>query len=129
MDIFEQASKSKLRFETTKGSITTDDLWDLPLTSVRGVSLDGIAIKLNKEVAESSEESFVATAKKSNTVAKLKFDIVKHIIDVKIAENAEKLEASTKKAQKERILGLIADKQDEELAGKSVEELQALIDA
>jgi hypothetical protein len=127
MNIFEKASILKLRFETAKSLITTEDLRDLPLTSERGTSLDELAIRFNKEVNESSLDSFVATAKKSNTIAKLKFDIVKHIIDAKLAENQTRIDAATKKAQKERIMGLISTKKDEALAGKSVEELEAML--
>jgi hypothetical protein len=127
MNIFEQAAKSKLRWESAKGSITVEDLWDLPLTSARGVSLDGLAIKLNKAVNESRQLSFVDVVNKGSAATKLKFDIVKYILDFKVAEGKSKVEASTKKAQTDRILGLIANKQDEVLAGKSIEELQKLL--
>ena len=45
VNIFEQASRNKLRFDTNiKGVISTEDLWDLPLTSDTGrVNLDDIA--------------------------------------------------------------------------------------
>ena len=33
MDIFKQAAKQKLRFKTSQGLVTTEDLWDMPLLS------------------------------------------------------------------------------------------------
>lgn len=33
ISIFEQASRQKLRFETSAGKLSIEDLWDLPLTS------------------------------------------------------------------------------------------------
>lgn len=50
MSIFQQASRSKLRFATQLGNLSTEDLWDLPLTSVKGVSLKSIATDLQKQI-------------------------------------------------------------------------------
>lgn len=60
---FEIASRLKLRFETAVGMISTEDLWTLPLTSNSKVSLDSLAVSLNKEL-KGSEESFVTSTKK-----------------------------------------------------------------
>ena len=57
--MFERASKLKLRFNTEKGMVTTEDLWDLPLLQRNAVDLDSLAKNLNKAVKESGEESFV----------------------------------------------------------------------
>ena len=38
--MFEQAARLKLRFETSRGLLSVEDLWDLPLTSARGASLE-----------------------------------------------------------------------------------------
>ena len=46
MNLFEIASRKKLRIPTTKGDLTVEQLWDLPLKST-GLSLDKIAIDLN----------------------------------------------------------------------------------
>jgi len=60
MSLFETASKNKLRFSSIKGNLTTEDLWDLPLTSKSGrICLDNIAKQLYKELKDSTEESFV----------------------------------------------------------------------
>ena len=119
MNIFEEATRAKLRFKTTSGNATVEDLWDLSLTK-----LDAVAKHYNKQVKESGEESFITTTSKTNTIAKLKFDIVLHVINVKIAERDEAKQAADKKAQKEKIMRLITDKQDEELKGKTIDELQ-----
>ena len=128
MSIFEQAIRSKLRFSTTKGLLTVEDLWDLPLVSMSGaqVNLDDLARVAYKEMEESACRSFVQKASKISETAKLKFDIIKHIIDVRLAERDAAIERSEKAVKKQRILELIATKEDESLAGKSLEELQKL---
>ena len=42
IDIFKQAAKAKLRFPSSKGELRVEDLWDLPLTSKTGPSLDSL---------------------------------------------------------------------------------------
>ena len=124
--MFEQAARLKLRFETIRGFLSVEDLWDLPLQTARpgGVSLDEIAIALHRRIKNVAETSFVDETPKPDVETQLGFDIVKHIIAVKKAENAAALAARDKAATKQRILEIIAKKQDETLAASSIEELQ-----
>lgn len=128
MSLFEQATRSKLRFYTTKGVLNVEDLWDLPLISKSGtqVNLDDLARAAYKEMEESACQSFVQKSTKTSEVAKLRFDIIKHIIDVKLADRDAASERAEKAAKKQRILELITNKEDESLAGRSLEELQKL---
>lgn len=131
MNIFELASRKKFRFDTSKGQVTAEDLWDLPLTSTTNrPNLDDIAKDLYKQMKEDKEVSFVksdaAVSADFNTV-KAKFDVVKHIIDVKLAEAETAKKAKETKAKNQRILELIAQKDDEALASKSREELLAML--
>ena len=126
--MFENASRLKLRFETSKGNVTTEDLWDLPLIS-RAVSLDSIAKSLNKQLKENGEESFVVKQNKTNSVLNLKFDIVKYIIKIKLEEKDKKDVAIASKQKKEMLLGLIAEKENEELKSKDLDELKKMVSA
>ena len=127
--MFEKASRLKIRFATTLGVISTEDLWDLPLTSHRSVSLDDIARSLHREIKDSAEESFVTKATAADEKLQLGFDIVKHVIEVKLAEREVAATAAAKKAEKQKLLSLIAEKQEGALKEKSVEELQAMVEA
>lgn len=126
MDGFEQATRLKLRFDTAKGQLSTEDVWDLPLTSANGVSLDGLAKQLNKAVKESAEESFVVKKTKANAELELRFDIVKHIIAVRLKEAEDRANEAAVKAKKARILDIIANKEDDELASLPVSELKKM---
>ena len=54
---------------------------------------------------------------------------MRHIVAVKQVEAEARRNALARKEQKEKLLSLIAEKQDQELRAKSVEELQAMLDA
>lgn len=124
--MFEKASRLNLRFSTSKGSLAVSDLWALPLTSRTGTSLDSIAMNLNKLLKECAEESFVATPTKVNTETKLRFELVKYIISVRLEENTAKASAKADDTHNAFIDELIQVKKQEALQGKSIEELQAL---
>lgn len=88
MNMFEQAARLKLRFAVgTRVNLTVENLWDLPLTNVKGEDLDHIAIELQEKLS-TNEKSFVVqqSKNKETQVNQLKFDIVKYIIDVRLEE-------------------------------------------
>ena len=128
-DLFEASSRLSLRFETPQGSLSTEDLWKLPLTSTRAnvANLDDIAITLNKKLQDSGVVSFVKKVTKTNEILSLKLEIVKHVIDVLQSEADAHESAVAKFEEKQKLLGFIANKKDEALAGKTVEELQAMV--
>lgn len=120
MDIFEIASKKKTRFTSSKGVLSTEDLWALSLES-----LDSMARSLNKQIRDLDEESFINKKTTTNTDLNLQFDIVKRIIDVKL-EEADKKKLAKERADKRLLLTeLIGKAQQSELEKKSISELQA----
>lgn len=58
-----------------------------------------------------------------------KIQIAKYIVKFKQEEIEERLQAKDKKEYNQKLLELIERKQNEELAGKSIEELQAMLKA
>jgi hypothetical protein len=127
--MFEKASRLKLRFATSKGLLSLEDLWDIPLTSKNGVSLDDVAKGLSKTLKESDTESFVVKSVKTDPTVALAFEIVKHIITVRLAEDEAKATAAANRKKKQDILALIAGKENEQLAGSSLEDLRKLADS
>ena len=131
MDIFEQATRLKLRFATNRiGEITAEDLFDLPLTSRVGrENLDDMARGLHKQLRNGDDVSFVEPSRTSDPVIQLRFDIVKHVINAKLEENKAEAKKRDDAEKKQKILALIADKKDDELKGKPLEELEAMLTA
>lgn len=129
--MFERATREKFRFESPQGTLSVEDLWDLPLTSERPnrANLNDIAKGLNKALkAKNDEESFVEPAKATDTETPVMFEIVKHIIGVKLAENEARRKSREAKEQKDKIMAIMAKKKDQSLENASLEELQALLD-
>lgn len=129
VNIFERASQLKLRIATAAGNVIVEDLWDIQLTSSRSVSLDDIAKGLRRVIKDREEESFVTKPSKANEELQLAFDIVKHIIEVKLAEAEVARAKADNREKKQKLLQLIAEKKDEQLKTSSIEELQAQVEA
>lgn len=128
--MFEQATRNKLRFSTPQGQITTEDLWDLPLTSTTGrANLDQIAVALFTELSNNKNISFVTETAKTDQTSQLKFEIVKHIIGIRKTENEAAALARTNREKKQQLLSLINQKENEQLAGKSLDDLRKMAES
>lgn len=121
-NIFEYAVRNKVRFPF-KGMISVEDLWDLSLTN-----LDSIYKILNKQVKQSEEESLLTTKTSVDTELEVQTAIVKYIVSVKLAEQEAREKAAAKNAQKQKIMSIIATKEDEALKNTSVEDLRKMLD-
>ena len=132
-ELFITATKNKLRFSSTKGLLTTEDLWDLVLESKNGqnIDLNSVAKNIAREIKEFGDEDFVGTSSTSTktTELKLKLDIVKFVIETKKAEQSAKLLANKNAEQRRLITEIINNKQNQALQEKSLEELQAMLNA
>ena len=121
-NIFEYAVRNKIRFPF-KGVISVEDLWDLSVTN-----LDSIYKTLNKQVKQSEEESLLSEKTSVDTELEVQIAIVKHIVAVKLAEQDAREKAAAKKAQKQKIMSIIATKEDEALQNSSVDDLKKMLD-
>lgn len=117
MSIFEQATKKALRFKGTKGNITTEDLWSLKLAE-----LDAIYVALDDEI-RSSSKSYITQAR-ANTEASLKLEVVKRVIDVKIADEARVQNNAELKVKEQAILAEIEARKGKALTTASTEDLE-----
>ena len=122
-NLFENASRYDYRYDSSRGLLTTAQLWDLPLKSGNGFDLDTIAKGLNAELKAMAEESFVDKSVPDKTYTEQRFEIVKHIIRVRLDENAKKADALVRKDQIKKIEAIIAKKQDGALEDMSPEAL------
>ncbi len=122
MSNYKSATQRKLRFITAKGLLSTEQLWDLSLAE-----LDILAVNLEKLTEETPQKSFLDKKTEGDKTSKLKFDIVLDILNTKVEEAEVTQNAREIKQHNEKILGLIANKQDTELAEKSIEDLKKLL--
>lgn len=122
MEMYKQANKQKLRFQTSKGLLSTEQLWDLSLTD-----LDALAVSLESAHKNSKGKSFLEKRTTTDKGLKLQFDVVLDVLQSKV-EDAEiaTLERENKE-HNQKILALIAEKKDGQLAGKSIKELEKML--
>jgi hypothetical protein len=128
MNIFEEATRLKLRFQTVKGNLTVEQLWDLSLDNGES-NLYKLASELVTDIQNKPEEAlsfFKKANNKKNELAELKFDIVKYIVTSRVAEIEEKTNEAVKKSEIEELNKLIAAKEFESKSNLSLEELKAL---
>jgi hypothetical protein len=120
--MFEKATRLKLRFNF-KGLCTVEDLWDLSLED-----LNSVFQGLNSQLKEHKEESLLDKKTQNEELLELTVNIVKYIFETKQKEQKEREDAIAKAERKQKILGIIANKQDAELQDKSIDELNKLVD-
>ena len=130
MNIFEQASRLDLLFESSSGSFYTNDLWKLPLIGQNGKSsLDELAKKYHNKIKNAEQPSFVEDTSLADALMQLRFDIILHIIKVKKDEQLESIRHKEMAAKRQKIMELIERKQDEALSEASIDELRTMLDA
>ena len=121
-NIFETASRSKLRF-AFKGVIGTEELWDMSVET-----LDLIFKTLNAQARMTNEESLLGTKTRQEEELLLKIEIVKHIVKTKLDEAEARLKIQEKRQKRQEILETKANKEKADLAGKSLEELDKMLE-
>lgn len=130
MNIFEKATREKFRYPSSKGLLTTEQLWELPLTAKSGFSLDDVARAVNAELKAIDTESFVATeTNPAKATLETKLEVVKHVIAIRIAEDQAAKAAAAKKLEKEKLLAVLGRKQDAVLENLTEAELLARINS
>ena len=125
MNIFEQASRQKLRFQSSKGELTSEQLWDLPLQSKTQFDLDTVAKTVSRDLKGVTEESFVSTAANpANARLTLALEVVKHVIAVKIAENEASRKRADREDERKKLLAALANKEESALNAMTADEIR-----
>lgn len=120
MSIFEKATRMKLRFPY-KGQCRTEDLWDLSEQE-----LDGIYKTLQSMNTSRNTESLLKTKDENDEILELQIAVVKRVFEVKDCERVLKEDKVKRDQRKQKLLSIIAEKQDSELRDKSIEELKEM---
>ena len=122
MNIWLEALRRAIRFEY-KGLIDTEDLFKLS-----PIELDGIYQAYARTLRDIQGDSLVIDSEKEKEIeiAQLKVDIIKGVFDIKQKEAQALREKIANNKEKQRILSIIADKEDEELKNKSLDELREM---
>ena len=128
-DNFIKASRIGLRYETPHGMLQVEDLWLLPLTSSRGLSLDILAVELDAQLQTSPRKSFVNETTNEDDTTRLKFDIVLYILNEKKADAKKAEEAQANARKKQQLLSILEDKEMEQLKSMSADDIRKLVES
>lgn len=130
MEIFKKASKKKLRFNTNRGVLSVEQLWDLPKDEIRQLVIKAReAVKKSSGEVNDSELSFLdAPVKTKATDDELRFEILKDIYITKKSAEEKAQKKAESMANNKKILELIARKQDEALEKKSIKDLEKMLE-
>jgi len=128
-DPFVNASRMKLRFNTKQGPLTVEDLWDLPLltTQQNKACLDDIAMDLHTKLEKSATSSFVKDEVKKDPALQVAFDCVIYVITVKKDEAKTAAAKRTRAENRQKLMGIIEAKENENLLKKDISELRAML--
>lgn len=129
MNIYKQASRTGLRFNTERGLLTTEQLWSLPRTVIeRAIKAVNKILKESQPDGGDDDLDFLnnASNKVTDVENTLRFNILKDIYITKKEEAEAERNAAKIKAHNNRIDELILRKEEEELEGLSKEELLKL---
>ncbi len=118
--MFEKLTRKKVRFVTKKGTLSIEDVWDLPLTH-----LNELAKELFKKVTEDSM-SFIDTVKKDE-LTELKFEAIKHVINVRLDDVKEAEKKAEKADKKTKLIDALASKEEDDLKGMSKKAIKKAI--
>jgi hypothetical protein len=129
-NIFEYVTRNKLRFASARGELSVEQLWDVPLRSKDDFNLNAVAKIASKALKDVTEESFVETERTpAHTRLEVALDVVKHVIDAKLADEETAKKRAANKVEKEQLLAILAEKQAGKLSELSEREIKRKIAA
>lgn len=121
--MYKQASQLRLRFSTSVGQLSVEQLWDLSQTQLANF-IKVVKKQLNKD--DDDELSFLDNTRTVDIENQLRFDILKDVYLTKKKEMEAKRDAAEIKAHNQKIDALIAEKQEGKLKEMSIEDLEKL---
>ena len=116
--MFEKGLKSKVRFNSSNGQLTIEDLYELSL-----ISLNKIGMPIMKELKSVTEDSLIETKTKSTSELELKLAILKYIIEDKQKADIARLLRKDKMAELAMWKEMYAKKSIEDMSKQSSDEM------
>lgn len=121
-NLFEIATRERYRFPY-HGLIGVEDLWGLPKTELNNI----YKYLMGKRRENETDSLMDEMTTRANEALDNEIEIVKYIFQYKVDQENERIREKEKAEKKQRILELMAKKQDDELAEKSIEDLEAML--
>jgi hypothetical protein len=123
--MYKKAAFLKLRFQTSRGLLSTEQLPDLKMSELAKLCKEQLEVVKKSRGSDDEELAFLdnnVSSDKDNIEA-LRFDILKDVYLEKKRQKDQAAEDVQKKIELEKLDEIIAKKQNAELESMSVEEL------
>ncbi len=131
MNLFELATRKKYRFESSKGLLSVEQLYELPLTAINGPSLNSVGKTIYSMLQNNEDTNFVDTVntavQQMNKVLNNKLEIVKEIIAYKQEQLVRQKKRIATLERNQQIMEIMDDKKNESMSKKSMKQLQAML--
>ena len=131
-DLFMRATREAFRYESARGLLSTEQLWQLPLIGQRantGFDLDNVARTINAEIKAMGEESFVERENPLREVAVARLEVVKAVIAYRQAEARAQEKRAANASERKAIMEALDNRKRADLSAASVDELKARLAA
>jgi hypothetical protein len=117
MNIFKKASSTRLRFPTTKGNLSTEDMWEFPLVTLRKMAND-----INRSIKK--DDDLFAVRAPEEDEHKLRLKILVEIIEQRESDKSAAVIALETEQRRQLLRELIAKKKIDKLADSELEDLE-----
>lgn len=118
--MYKEIIRSKARFNTVKGLLTVEELWDLSVAD-----LNTLVVSLEEQYNASKGKTYLRVKSKKDKSLKLMFDVALDVLNTKLDEQEVARNASDVKAEEQKLLSLLAKKREAALEELSEEEIKA----
>lgn len=124
VEAVEYAAVNKVRFNTPVGSITFEDLYQLPMTKDRGLSLDSVSQEVLSDKSNSPKASLVSKPSKIDIETEVKIMLLEMAIEYRSKETDKAIVEAKNKARVAKIKELLLlkdNKADSKLSREALE--------
>lgn len=123
--LFIKANKEQFRYDSKKGPLTTEDLFQLDLLHRSNCDLENVAQEIARQLESMVTKSFVdVRPNPQKATLELKLEVVKTVIKIKQDEAAAAQARAAKQAQATALRDAIHEAKKTKMAQTPLEELE-----
>ena len=125
-NIYKQLAIMNILFPSSKGNLTVNQLYQLPLRSSRGLDLNTLAGEYDAE-SNADSKDYIGSKTKRSSVAELRFKVVMDVIEYKKNQRKAIQEEMKLKEHRAKIKEIIEKRKLKDLEELPLEELEKLL--
>lgn len=128
--MYKKASRLKVRFSSNVGNLTVEQLWGIKMSDLK--EMIKAAHEVVKKIEKTDEDLLflegIGQDDKEETMAKLRFDILKDVYITRMDETKAASEEAIANREIKHLEEILAKKREESLSSMSEEDIMKLIE-